>query len=220
MFGFFSGIFAYLVAALSGNAVQGKPVTTKEFPRSLPGASRPRSPKSVRNNLETVSGVSRKTVLRLRRQSWNVLSREPSGDRIARSCRHSVPGLPLKDMKDRIRQKCIIAVCFGLLGPCQTVFVRPEIKQKQAQDRKTYLETVSLPVAKILTGCHRRQLSAETVSKHFLDPRAGGLGRLLGTLWIPGLAREAGLKSSSENNRLQLACCIAPNFKELIFPVR
>ena len=33
----------------------------------------------------------------------------------------------------------------------------PEIKQKQAQDRKTYFETVSLPVAEILRD--RRQLS-------------------------------------------------------------
>ena len=34
---------------------------------------------------------------------WNVLSREPSGDRIARSCRHTASDLTLKaEMKDRI----------------------------------------------------------------------------------------------------------------------
>ena len=35
--------------------------------------------------------------------SWNVLSGEPSGDRIARSCCHTVPDLTVKtEVKDRI----------------------------------------------------------------------------------------------------------------------
>ena len=37
------------------------------------------------------------------RRSWNVLSWKPSGDRIARSCRHTAPDLTLKkEVKDRI----------------------------------------------------------------------------------------------------------------------
>ena len=76
----------------------------------------------------------------------------PSGDRIARSCRHKVPDLAVKtEVKDRIAKEFIIAVCFGLLGPFQTMIVCPEIKQKQAQDRKTHVETVLPPVAKILS---------------------------------------------------------------------
>ena len=38
-------------------------------------------------------------------RSWNVLLREPSGDRIASSCRHTVPGLTVKT-------EPIIAICF------------------------------------------------------------------------------------------------------------
>ena len=38
--------------------------------------------------------------------SWNVLSREPSGDRIARSCLHTAPDLTIKtEVQDRIA-KC------------------------------------------------------------------------------------------------------------------
>ena len=57
-----------------------------------------------------------------------------------------------------------VTICFGLLGPFQTMIVCPEIKQKQVQERKTLFETLSLPVAKILSrSCRllrdRRQLS-------------------------------------------------------------
>ena len=43
-----------------------------------------------------------------------------------------------------------LLICFGLLGPFQTMIVCPEIKQKHPQDRKTIFETLSLPVAKVL----------------------------------------------------------------------
>ena len=39
----------------------------KKSPRESPGAFRPRGRKSVRNSLKTISGVSKETVLRLRR---------------------------------------------------------------------------------------------------------------------------------------------------------
>ena len=78
---------------------------------------------------------------------WRVLV-----ETIPRSCRHTVPDLTIKtEVKDRDRKKLIIAICLGLLEPFQTIIVCPEIKQKQAQDRKTHFETVSLPVAKILS---------------------------------------------------------------------
>ena len=38
-------------------------------------------------------------------------------------------------------QNAIVAICFGLLGPFQTMIVCTEIKQKQPQDRKTIFET-------------------------------------------------------------------------------
>ena len=53
-------------------------------------------------------------------------------------------------------QTAIVAICFGLLGPFQSVIVCPEIKQKQPQDRKTLFETLSLPVAKILSPVARQ----------------------------------------------------------------
>ena len=53
-------------------------------------------------------------------------------------------------------QTAVVAICFGLLGPFQTMSVCTEIKQKQPQDRKTIFETLSLPVAKILSPVARQ----------------------------------------------------------------
>ena len=50
----------------------------------------------------------------------------------------------------------IVAICFGLPGPFQTMIVCPEIKQKQPQDRKTLFEILSLPVTKILLPVARQ----------------------------------------------------------------
>ena len=51
----------------------------------------------------------------------------------------------------------IIAICFGFLGLFQTMIASTEIRpKKQAQDRKTHFETVSLPVAKILSPVARQ----------------------------------------------------------------
>ena len=58
-------------------------------------------------------------------------------------------------MKDRIA-KLIVATGFGLLGPSQTMIACPDIKQKQPQNRKTLFETLSLPVAKILSPVARQ----------------------------------------------------------------
>ena len=66
-----------------------------------------------------------------------------SGDRIARSCRYTVPDLTVeKEVKEWIAKNLL-----SILGPFQTTILCPEIKQKQAQDRKKLFETVSLPVA-------------------------------------------------------------------------
>ena len=90
-------------------------------------------------------------------RSWQVLSRGPSGDRIARSCRHTGPDLTVKTRGRKIgSQDDVVAICFGFLGPLQTVIVRSEIKQKQLQDRKPVFETLSLPVAKILSPVARQ----------------------------------------------------------------
>ena len=83
--------------------------------------------------------------------SGKVLSQGPSGDRIARSCRHTGPDQTVRiGVKDRIAKLLLsIAKGFGLLGPFATMIACPESKQKQPQDRKTIFETLSLPVAKI-----------------------------------------------------------------------
>ena len=79
----------------------------------------------------------------IKRSMRNVLSREPSGDRIARSCRHTVPDLTVKtEAKDRIAK--------GLLS----------------QDRKTHFETTSLPVAKILSPVTRQAPTKSRESPH------------------------------------------------------
>ena len=44
-----------------------------------------------------------KTSLSRKSRSWNVLSREPSADRVARSCRHTAPDQTIKtEVKDRV----------------------------------------------------------------------------------------------------------------------
>ena len=71
--------------------------------------------------------------------------------------------------KDRGRkvgsQTAIIAICFGLLGPFQTIIMCTEIKQKQPQDRKTVFETLSLPVAKILSPVARQAPTKRATSR-------------------------------------------------------
>ena len=47
----------------------------------------------------------------------------------------------------------MVAMCFGRLGPFQTMIVCAEIKQKEPQDRITIFETLSLPVAKDPVAC-------------------------------------------------------------------
>ena len=79
--------------------------------------------------------------LRLAR-SWQVLSRGSSGDRITRSCRHTGSRPNSKDRGWKIgSQRAIVAICFGLLGPFQTMMVCTEIKQKNSHriEKKQFL---------------------------------------------------------------------------------
>ena len=59
-------------------------------------------------------------------------------------------------MKDGIAKLLLSEYVLGLLQPFQTMIACPEIKQKQPQDRKTSFETLSLPVAKILSPVARQ----------------------------------------------------------------
>ena len=66
------------------------------------------------------------------------------------------------------------AICFGLLGPFQTMILCPELKQKQPKDRKTSFETLSLPVAKILSPVARQAPTKELpAAGHCAFLRAG-----------------------------------------------
>ena len=90
--------------------------------------------------------------LSLETRSWQVLSQGPSGERVARFCRHTGPDLTIKTGGERHdRKTAVVAICFGRLGPFSIHDCMPEITQKQPQDRKTIFETLSLPVAKILS---------------------------------------------------------------------
>ena len=89
-------------------------------------------------------------------RSWQVLSRGPSGDRIARSCRHMGPDLTVKTRgEDRIAN-CYSRSLFWAPGALSIHDCMPENKQKQPQNRKTISETLSLPVAKILSPVARQ----------------------------------------------------------------
>ena len=71
------------------------------------------------------------------------------------------------------RKQLIVAICFGLVGRFQTMIVCPDVKQKQAQDCKTHFETVSLPVAEVLSPVARRQLTHREFHFHFLSLNFG-----------------------------------------------
>ena len=59
-----------------------------------------------------------------------MLSREPSGDRIVRSCRHTAPDLTvMTEVKERIAKSLLSQYVLGFWGP-----FKPGIKQKQAQE--------------------------------------------------------------------------------------
>ena len=86
-----------------------------------------------------------------------VLSRGPFRDRTARSCRHTVPDLTIRiGVKDRIGKLLLSQYVLHFWGPFQTTIACHEIKQEQPQDRKAILETLSLPVAKILSPVARQ----------------------------------------------------------------
>ena len=73
-------------------------------------------------------------------------------------------------VKDRIAKPAIIAICFGLLGPFQTMILCREIKQNQPQDCKTIFETLSLPVTKILSSVARQAPTKFLgISRKFVD---------------------------------------------------
>ena len=56
--------------------------------------------------------------------------------------------------------------------PCKTSrFLMPEIKQKQPQDRKTILETLSLPVAKVLSPLARQAPTKDFLGDPLRDPK-------------------------------------------------
>ena len=101
-----------------------------------------------------------------RKRSWKVLSWEPSGDRIARSCRHTAPDLTIKtEVTDRIAKKWLSQYVFGrsmfsVSGALSNHDWMSWNQAKQAQDRKTHFETLSLAVAEILSPV-ARQASTE-----------------------------------------------------------
>ena len=120
-------------------------------------------------------------------RSWQALSRGPSGDRIARSCRHMDPDLTLRiGVKDRI------AICFGLLEPFQTMIECPEIKQKQPQDRKPFLRHYRfLSQRSCRLSQDRRQLSLRHESETLLTLQVSktlhNTARLSTTMHVPQL---------------------------------
>ena len=66
------------------------------------------------NHLPPPVAASVMIVLRYNVRSWNMLSREPSGDRIASSCRHTAPDLTVKtEVKDRMVKNSLSQFVLG-----------------------------------------------------------------------------------------------------------
>ena len=90
-------------------------------------------------------------------RSWNVLSREPFGDRIATSCRHTAPDLTARiGVKDRIAKSSLSQYVLGFWGPSKPRLHALKSSKQQHRDRKTIFETLSLRVAKILSPVARQ----------------------------------------------------------------
>ena len=72
-------------------------------------------------------------------------------------CRHTVPDQTVKaEVKDRNAKELLSQYVLSFWGPFKPMIVCPDIKQKQARDRKTHFEALSLPVAKILSPVARQ----------------------------------------------------------------
>ena len=91
-------------------------------------------------------------------RSWKVLSREPSGHKIARSFCHTAQALTIKTGGGRWDRKSLLfAIRVWRLGPFQTIVELKSSKNKhKAQNRKTHFETGSLLVAEILSPVTRQ----------------------------------------------------------------
>ena len=104
-------------------------------------------------------------------RSWQVLLRGPSGDRIARSCRHTGP-----DLKDKVKDRIANCYCRNLFWASGALPIHdcmPEKSSKNSpQDRKTIFETLSLPVARILSPVVRQAPTKFLLWCNFLSLRA------------------------------------------------
>ena len=86
---------------------------------------KPYSPKPYSARSRNSSGRTRsistkeESELHAQNRSWQMLSRGPVGDRIARSCRHTGPDLTIKTevMKDRIAKLLLSQYVLGFWGP-------------------------------------------------------------------------------------------------------
>ena len=73
-------------------------------------------------------------------RSWQVLSRGPSGDRIARSCRHTGPNLTIRiGVKDRIARLLLSQYVLDFWGLFPAMIECPEIKRNNYRIAKQFL---------------------------------------------------------------------------------
>ena len=104
-----------------------------------------------------------------------MLSRGPSGNRIARSCRHTGPDLTIETRGERQDRKLLLSQYVLGSGALSIHDCMPAIKQKQPQDRKAAFEALPLPVAKILSPVARQ---APAKCKKFLPQNEQNLQRI------------------------------------------
>ena len=95
--------------------------------------------------------------LSLHARSWQMLSRGPFGDRIARSSPHKGPDLTIRvGVEDRIAKLLLPQYVLGFWGPFKPRLYALKSSKRQPKHRKTDFKTVSLHVAKILSPVARQ----------------------------------------------------------------
>ena len=88
-------------------------------------------------------------------RSWNVISREPSGDRIARSCRHTVPDLTIQtELKDTIAKSLLSQYVLGFWGPFKQWLNAMKSSKASTGSQNTFWDSVA-PCRKGPVACRK-----------------------------------------------------------------
>ena len=151
-------------------------------------------------------------------RSWQVLTRGPSRDRIARSYRRTGPDLTVRmGVKDRIARLLLLQYVLGIWGPFKPWLCALKSSKKQPQDRKAIFETLSLPVAKILSPVAKQAPTKRTPSSFPQSERNHFNRSLVRTRVWRGLSNRPRTLKTAERKRTSWKRALSLIFLFLVF---